>query len=240
MLLTQHTRRATPATRAGRWILASVIFCAMPAWAFGANWQDIPDTIALQHMGDSMVVNGIPMSVRAFNTNLPSEQVVQLVQNAWERNKDRTSVIRTSMPPWTILNQTVGKEHRSFQIRPGKKGGFEGFVALTSPELAREPRPAIRLPSGLTPVQIVDSVDNGRSSQQIIAVSTRSIEATSAALEANLKAAGWQRHVMKKDGNTVVFAANRNGREFDAILTAEARGAMVMMNTVEPVEKQDR
>lgn len=229
MLLTSAARRASA--------LVLALSCALPAAPALAGWQDIPDSIGLQHMGDTMVVNGIPMSVRAFNTDMPAEQVVQLVQSAWDRNRDRTSVTRTSMPPWTILNQTVGSEHRSFQIKASKRGGFEGFVALTSPKLAREPKPAIRLPPEVTPVQIVDSVDNGRSSQQIIAVSRRSIEATSAALEASLKAAGWQRHVMKKDARTVVFAANRNGAEFDAILTAEKHGSMVMINTVEQIRK---
>lgn len=228
MLLTSWARAALAATLA---------LAALPAGAAGAAWQDIPDSIVLQRMGDQMVVNGTPMSVRAFNTDMPAAQVVELVQSAWERNKDRTSVTRTSMPPWTILNQTVGKEHRSFQIRASAQGGFEGFVALTSPALARTPQPVIRLPAGMTALQIVDSVDNGRSSQQIIAVSTRTIEATSAALEENLKAAGWQRHVLKKDARTVVFAANRNGQEFDAILTAEKRGSMVLMNTAEQARK---
>jgi len=210
--------------------LALVLALALFAPPACAGWQDIPDTITLQHIGDKMVVNGIPMTVRAFHTSMPAEQVVNLVREAWDRNRDRTSVTRTSMPPWTVLNQTVGAQHRSFQIKASPNGGYEGFVALTSPALAREPRPLIRLPPGVTPVQIVDSVDNGRSSQQIVAVSKRSIDATGAALEASLKAAGWERHVMKKNARTLVFAANRQGREFDAILTAEKNGSMVMMN----------
>jgi hypothetical protein len=35
---------------------------------------------------------------------------------------------------------------------------------------------------------------------------------------------------MKKNAKTLVFAANRSGQEFDAILTAEKNGSMVMMN----------
>jgi hypothetical protein len=217
--------------------LVMALACLLPVSVIAAQWQDIPEAIVLQTMGDRMVVNGIPMSVRAFNTRLPAEDVVQLVQSSWERNKDRTSVTRTSMPPWTVLNQTVGREHRSFQIKPDRQGGFEGFVALTSPQQAREPKPAIRLPAGITALQIVDSVDSGRTSQQIIAVSDRSIDATAAALEATLKASGWERHVMKKDARTVVFAANRNGQEFDAILTTEKRGAMVMINTAQQSRK---
>jgi hypothetical protein len=209
---------------------ALALTMALLAPPAGAAWQDVPDVITLQHMGDKMVVNGIPMTVRAFHTAMPAEQVVDLVQEAWDRNRDRTSVTRTRMPPWTVLNQTVGAEHRSFQIKASPNGGYEGFVALTSPALAREPRPLVRLPPEVTPVQIVDSVDNGRNSQQIVAVSKRSIDATGAALEASLKAAGWQRHVMKKNAGTLVFAANRKGQEFDAILTAEKNGSMVMMN----------
>ena len=216
-----------PLRALARAIALAIALLAPPA---GAAWQDIPDVIGLQHMGDKMVVNGIPMTVRAFHTSLPAEQVVNMVQEAWDRNRDRTSVTRTSMPPWTVLNQTVGAEHRSFQIKASRNGGYEGFVALTSPALAREPRPLIRLPPEVTPVQIVDSVDNGRNSQQIVAVSKRSIGATGAALEASLKAAGWERHVMKKNAGTLVFAANRKGQEFDAILTAEKNGSMLMMN----------
>lgn len=208
-------------------IALTIALLAPPA---GAAWQDIPDIISLQQMGDKMVVNGIPMTVRAFHTSIPAEQVVNMVQASWDRNRDRTSVTRTSMPPWTVLNQTIGTGHRSFQIKASANGGYEGFVALTSPALAREPRPLIRLPPEVTPVQIIDSVDNGRISQQIVAVSKRSIDATGAALEASLKAAGWERHVMKKNAGTLVFAANRKGQEFDAILTAEKNGSMVMMN----------
>jgi hypothetical protein len=132
-----------PLRALARAIALAIALLAPPA---GAAWQDIPDVIGLQHMGDKMVVNGIPMTVRAFHTAMPAEQVVTLVQEAWDRNRDRTSVTRTSMPPWTVLNQTIGAEHRSFQIKASRNGGYEGFVALTSPALAREPRPLIRLP----------------------------------------------------------------------------------------------
>lgn len=213
-----------------RFATALTLTIALLAPPASAAWQDIPDSIILQQMGDKMVVNGIPMTVRAFHTAMPAEEVVNMVQDAWDKNRDRTSVTRTRMPPWTVLNQTVGTEHRSFQIKASPNGGYEGFVALTSPALAREPKPLIRLPPEMTPVQIVDSVDNGRSSQQIVAVSKRSMDATGAALEASLKAAGWTRHVMKKNPRTLVFAANRKGQEFDAILTAEKNGSMVMMN----------
>ena len=215
-------------------IALTIALLAPPA---GAAWQDIPDIISLQQMGDKMVVNGIPMTVRAFHTSIPAEQVVNMVQASWDRNRDRTSVTRTSMPPWTVLNQTIGTEHRSFQIKASVNGGYEGFVALTSPALAREPRPLIRLPPEVTPVQIIDSVDNGRNSQQIVAVSKRSMDATGAALEASLKAAGWERHVMKKNARTLVFAANRKGQEFDAILTAEKNGSMVMMNIADQLKQ---
>lgn len=229
MLLNREPPRALAAA-----LVMAIALLTPPA---GAAWQDIPDIISLQQMGDKMVVNGIPMTVRAFNTSIPAEQAVNMVQEAWDRNRDRTSVTRTSMPPWIVVNQTVGTQHRSFQIKASPNGGYEGFVALTSPALAREPKPLIRLPPGVTPVQIVDSVDNGRASQQIVAVSKRSVDATGAALDASLKAAGWERHVMKKNARTVVFAANRKGQEFDAILTAGKNGSMVMMSIADQLKQ---
>ncbi|MGV7209613.1 hypothetical protein ACLB1G_17350 [Oxalobacteraceae bacterium A2-2] len=196
-----------------------------------AGWQDTPDSLALSALGDSMVVNGTPMQLRRFSTTQPAEQLLQQVQSAWERGRVRGSVTRSQVGDWTVLNQTLGPEHRSFQVRPSG-AGLEGVVALTSPQLARPPTLAVPLPAAMTAVSVIDSTDQGKLSQQVIAFSSRSVEASAQALEAALKARGWTRHVMQTSADGVLLAANRGEQQFDATVSPQRNGAMLMMNTL--------
>ncbi|UOD27329.1 hypothetical protein INH39_17495 [Massilia violaceinigra] len=195
-----------------------------------AGWQDMPDTVQLQPMGDTLQVNGTPMQVRAFASTLALDALLQDVETRWRRSPGE--VKRSVNSAWTVLNQTVGAQHRSFQVRQSSASTIEGFVALTSPSATRKPKLAVHLPPDMTAVSIIDSVDQGRASQQVIAVSKRSMTATAASLEASLKASGWERHRFKAEPSGIVFAANKGRQQFDATLSAQPNGSIVMMNTL--------
>lgn len=199
--------------------------------AAAAGWQDTPDSLALAPLGDGMVVNGTPMQMRRFNTALPAAELLQQVQENWERGHVRGSVTRSQVAGWTVLNQALGAEHRSFQVRPSA-AGLEGVVALTSPQLRREPVLAVPLPAAMTAVSVIDSTDQGKLSQQVIALSSRSVEASAQALEAALRARGWTRHALQKSADGVLLAANRGEQQFDATVSPQRNGAMLMMNTL--------
>lgn len=210
--------------------LAALLLACAPACAV-AGWQDTPDTLRLEAVGDTLRMNGTPMAIRAFHGKQDVESLLRDVQASWERHPGHMPVTRTTMPNWTVLNQTVGEEHRSFQVR-ARGDGVEGFVALTSPAQTREPVLALRLPPLVLPMQVIDSVDQGRASQQVTAVSRRTVDATATALDAALKASGWQRQVMKKQGSALRLSANRGAEQFDAILSAQKTGALVLISTV--------
>lgn len=214
--------------RAG--LISAMLLCAAGA-VQAANWQNTPDSLKLSSVGDTLRLNGTPMQIRAFTSSLPMEKLLNEVQHGWQLSH-RSDVTRTRIPGWTVLNQTIGDEHRSFQVRGTSPTQLEGFVALTSPKMTREPKLAVRLPSDMTAVSIVDSVDDGKSSQQVIAVSPRSMDFSASAIEAQLRAAGWQRHVFKKSAGSIQFAANKGAQQFDATVSAQKQGALIMMSVL--------
>jgi hypothetical protein len=194
------------------------------------GWQDTPDALQLQPIGDTLRMNGTPMAVRSFTSEMAMEDVLRQVQANWQR-PGNGPVLRSALPTWTVLNQTVGNQHRSLQVR--QKGNLiEGFVALTSPKETREPKLALRMPAQMTALQVVESLDNGKRSQQVVAVSHRSMDYTVSALEDALKAEGWTRHMLKKKGEQVALSANRGDEQFDALISNAEAGAMIMMNTI--------
>lgn len=194
-----------------------------------ASWQDVPEHLQLDQIGDSLRLNGTPMQIRNFQSAVPMETLLHDVQQNWQRT-NRNSVSKTAIPGWTVLNQQVGDEHRSFQVRAAGPARVEGFVALTSPKKSVEPKMALRLPSDMTAVTVIDSVDSGKSTQQVIAVSRRSIDASASALEAQLRAGGWERHALKRNGPTMMLSANKGALTFDASLKAEKAGSLIMFN----------
>ncbi|WP_332848624.1 hypothetical protein [Massilia sp. S19_KUP03_FR1] len=211
--------------------LVLAAFC-LPAWACaGGGWQDMPDTLALDAMGDSLRMNGTPMTIRAFQSTQSAEALLREVQANWERNPRHEPVLRSQMQIWTVLNQTVGAQHRSFQVRTSGTQ-VDGFVALTSPADTRTPVLGLRLPAQVESLQVIDSSDQGRVSQQIVAVSRRSVEATALAFDQALKAENWQRDAPKKHGSAMRLSANRGSEQFDAILSGQQSGALVMISIV--------
>jgi hypothetical protein len=201
------------------------------SWAEPASWQDLPASLQLEPLGDTLRMNGTPMSIRAFRSREPVETLLREVQAGWERDPGHQPVQRSSIPNWTVLNQTIGERHRSFQVRQ-QDGMTQGFVAVTSPRETRAPVLAVRLPAQVQAVQVVDSVDTGKASQQVLAVSQRSVDATAAALGDALKAQRWGNPMLNKQGQVVRLSANRGEEQFDAVLSAQKHGALLMMNVV--------
>lgn len=202
-----------------------------------AGWLETPDSLQLQHVGDELRINGTPMIIRAFFIKSEKEALLKQVEENWTRGDSQGLVTRSKAGEWTVLNQSIGKEHRSFQVRDIGPAQLEGYVSLTSPERRREPRVAVMLPSDMTPVSIIDSNDGGRISQQVIAVSHRSVAATASALSSALKAGGWKQHATRQEKAARMLSANKGVKELDAMLQPQKAGTLIMLNTVDQPDK---
>jgi hypothetical protein len=207
-----------------------VLTWAANSWGAAEHWQDLPGSLELETVGDSLRMNGTPMLIRAFRSRQSSETLLREVEANWTLHPDHQPVHRNSIPNWIVLNQTIGERHRSFQVRE-QDGITQGFVAVTSPKETLEPTLIVRLPAQVQPMQVIDSVDAGRVSQQVIAVSQRSVDVTAAVFGQALKAQRWTTTMLKKQGDLVRLSANRGGEQFDAVLSAQKRGALIMINT---------
>lgn len=218
--------------RALKAVAAALALAAAPlSWAEPATWQDLPASLQLEPLGDTLRMNGTPMSIRAFRSREPAETVLREVQASWERDPGHQPVQRSSIPNWTVLNQAIGARHRSFQVRE-RDGQTQGFVAVSSPRETRAPVLAVRLPAQVQAVQVIDSVDAGKASQQVMAVSKRSVDATASALGDALKAQRWGSPMLTRQGRSVRLSANRGDEQFDAVLSGQKHGALLMMNVV--------
>jgi hypothetical protein len=200
--------------------------------AAAAGWQGAPESLRLESVGEEMRVNGTPMLVRRFEASQSSDAVLKFIERDWSATPGAAPVRHSRLGDWTVLNQDIGDRHRSVQVRETSPGSIEGLLAVTSPALHREPALSIRLPAALSMVSVVDSIDQGRAAQQIMASSRESRDNVGNALESALRTAGWSTPQRRKSPNAVLVSANRGDEELDAIVTVNSGGSMVIINIV--------
>lgn len=211
--------------------LLGTLACLVSAVA-AAGWQGAPDTLRMENVGDEIRVNGTPMLVRRFEASQPADAVVAYFDREWSNEPAAKPVQHTKLGSWTVLNQDIGDRHRSVQVRQVAPDAVEGLLAVTSPALHREPVLAFRLPSDFSLVSVVDSTDQGRTAQQIMASSHQSMDNIGNAIESQLRALGWGTVQKRKTTQGLLLSANRGDAQFDAVVNARAGGSTAMFNIV--------
>ncbi len=213
-----------------------VLCCHLNAQAEAPNWQALPSGFNSQSVADEMRLNGVPMKIVSVNSRLPLEKALAEVKRSWSLQPGAANIERTTLGQWQVLNQRLGEQHRSLQLRDLGNDTVEGFLALSSPTQSREPKAAVRLPSDIQTVSITESQDGSKQAQQIVAVSPRSVDASASALELSLRAEGWKKQVNRKESGVIYFSADRNKdkltQEFDARFMPQKNGTLIFMNTV--------
>jgi hypothetical protein len=197
-----------------------------------AGWQGAPEILRMESVGDEIRVNGTPMLVRRFEASQPAGAVVAYFDHEWSNEPSAQPVKHSKLGAWTVLNQDIGDRHRSVQVRELAPGTIEGLLAVTSPVLHREPVLAVRLPLDFSIVSVVDSIDQGRAAQQIMARSHQSLTNIDHAIESELRTLGWSTPQRRKTANALLISANRGDAQFDAVINAKAGGSIGIFNIV--------
>jgi hypothetical protein len=211
-------------------VLAAGTLLATSAAATG--WQGAPESLRLESVGEEIRVNGTPMLVRRFEASQSADAVLKYMEREWSAAPSSMPIRHSTLGEWIILNQDIGDRHRSVQVRETSPGSIEGLLAVTSPALHRDPVLSIRLPSGLSMVTVVDSIDQGRAAQQIMASSRQSSDNVGNALESALRTSGWSTPQRRKSPNALLISTNRGDEELDAIITVNSGGSMAVINIV--------
>jgi len=200
--------------------------------AAATGWQGAPESLRLESVGEEIRVNGTPMLVRHFESSQSAEAVLEYMERDWSAAPWSAPVHHSTLGDWSILNQDIGDRHRSVQVRETSPGSIEGLLAVTSPALHREPVLSIRLPAALSTVSVVDSVDQGRTAQQIMASSPQSCGNVGNALESVLRTSGWTTPQRRQSPRALLISTNRGDEQLDAIITVNGGGSMAVINIV--------
>ena len=93
-----------------------------------AGWPDViePPQSQSKKMVKEMYVNGVPVSVKFFNSRLSPERVVSFYRNRWADN-----FAESDSGPWQQISQLTNKYFITVQVKDGNDRGTQGRINIT-------------------------------------------------------------------------------------------------------------
>ncbi|WP_147474991.1 hypothetical protein [Corticibacter populi] len=187
------------------WILAWLALQPAHAQALFVDkatpWPDIPapPRAHVSWVSEQMRVNGIPMRVQVFESAASLEEVVAHYRAHWKIPASRAALPSDKAyvlerDGETMIARIKEPFYDLVKVRAMQDGSSQGTMS-SSLVLGSEPRldvSSIPFPSGAEAVSVVESIDVGSRSKQVLFAASQSYARVVDYYRVNLAAAGWQ------------------------------------------------
>ena len=183
-------------------ILRSVVVAASIA-ATGAHAGEIASLTAgfpepvpppngeAQWVAQSMRMNGLPMTIKAFKTAASVDEVIYFYERWW-RGKGKADYTRSQRGEWRVLGIKTDEHYITVQAR-STLGGAEGTIAVSAdPGKVQRVQTRFPHPKSATVVTLQEYEDFGMQSEHITLLSQRAAGVEAREFAAILVRGGWQ------------------------------------------------
>ncbi|MBL1433326.1 MAG: hypothetical protein COB94_007780 [Gammaproteobacteria bacterium] len=145
----------------------------------------------LQWIGKKMAINGLPMSMRAFNSSSSADQILDAYQGRW-KTRGSAQTTRSEFDG----AQSVGMEYRGhyYSVQAyDVSGGSQGVLTVGLAPAKASPDFSTRfpLPLGSNVEQKIEAIDNGKRMETLIVTSQQSVGSLAAYVNASMRRQGW-------------------------------------------------
>ena len=199
----------------------------------------VPPGLRSEPVGEPLVVNGLPLTIRQVSAEQSRADVIERVEQEWRDAK--WDVRRSRSGDWDIVSARSASCLATLQL-VDRKGAFGLFGVSREPsrsESLAATRQSVRLPGGAVVESSVASVDGSRRGTTIAFSSKRSAEDVDAYFVSQLDKDGW-RAVSSHQVRSGAGASNRarivtaqKGRELVSIVLWEEGATRALLNVSE-------
>jgi hypothetical protein len=167
--------------------VVAVSLVAAPAWVSAAAalpvtpWPDVPDPPRshTEWVARDARINGLPMRIEHFDSEVSVDEVLAFYQGAWARLPAGEAHLKR-VGEWQTVSTISGPFQIAVQVRRGSAGGSQGLVSVSNRKEASKnwiPRDWPQWP-GMRVNEVTDSVDGEHRSQMVAMVSTDNYDIT--------------------------------------------------------------
>jgi hypothetical protein len=220
-------------------LIACALFAASAA-AEEVNCPAFPQPdAAVQWVAPYMIFNGVPMSVKRFDSEQKPEAILAFYRRAWA-GSGADAPVENVVGPWQTIGAVRGKCFFSVQVQPAGVSGSTGLLSATErPDKVRIISPDQKLPmmSGSTIINDIEHRDNGKNARTLLLSNTFSAESNADFYRRNLADQGWamvssyQLTTSKGPGITIVM--KRGLAEANLVISRSGANTMILATMVD-------
>ncbi len=221
--------------RALLWILLSLL----PAGLLAAPRFPPPPDATVGMLGESMVVNGLPINIRQFRSKKSVHDVLEFYRQYWPKGtEERPGYTETDiLEPWQIITRVEDGYLMTVQVTEQGEDGSQGLLGISklpNPEKAL-PKPGKNFPklNGSTVFNDIESRDIGKRGRTVQLHNTYSVETNANFYRNHFSNQGWIVDMDKgfSGGNSYAQRFSQGDKNVIITINKAKHGSVVVAQT---------
>lgn len=223
---------------------ATVLVLGMAAAHAVADKLDCPTfpepKAKIEWVAPYMIFNGVPMSVKRFDSEQKPEAILAFYRAAWAASTGNQAAVENTLAPWQTIGAVRGKCFFSVQVQSAGLSGSTGLLSAT--QASDKPRiiaadKVLPMMSGSSVINDIEHRDPGKSARTLLLSNTFSAETNADFYRRTLTDQGWnilssyQINTAKGPGITIVL--KRQLAEANLVITRDGSNTMILANLVD-------
>lgn len=218
-------------------------FCTMLSGCVAAAELDCPNfpepDAKLQWVARHMIYNGVPMSVKRFDSDQKPADILAFYRRVWASNSAGAPV-ENMVDPWQTISVAQGKCFFTVQVQAAGKAGSTGLLSATqAPDRKRviAPDKALPMMSGSTVINDIEHRDDGKNARTLLLSNAFSAESNASFYRQTLADQGWRTvssyQMTTPKGPGITLVMKRGLAEASLVITRSGQSTNVLANLVD-------
>ena len=220
------------------YLMLFVLLC--PATALATDWPSIeaPPKATVQWVGQNMKLNGVPLRIQQFSSNVSMNEVISYYRAIWGSRADKKSV-ENALGKGQVIGKQQGDYYLSVQVTPAGLTKCTGYLTVSMlPGSQRIVMNSDQFPlmSGSNIHSELESNDPGQKAKTLTLLNTYSVASNADFYKERLTAQGWQLDPhyggSQQDGKAYAMFFRRGNTEATVIISKATAGTFTVANIV--------
>lgn len=222
----------------------ALLLCAALSADIDASELDCPrfpePQAKLQWVAPYMIYNGVPMSVKRFDSEQRPADILAFYRRAWSGGPGGTAPVENTVGPWQTIAVVRGTCFFTVQVQASGNSGSTGLLSATqAPDKVRvvDSGKALPMMSGSTIINDIEHRDDGKAARTLLLRNSFSAESNADFYRQALADQGWKAvssyQMTTKKGPGITLVMKRGLEEANLVITRSGTNTMVLANMVD-------
>jgi hypothetical protein len=221
-------------------VLGLGILLGTHAAAESLDCPDFPQPQAkVQWVSPYMLFNGVPMSVKRFDSDLSAASVLAFYRRVWA-GSGQAAPVENPVGVWQTISAMRGNCFFTVQVQAAGASGSTGLLSATQqPDKTRVIASDMQLPmmSGSSIINDIAHRDDGKNARTLLLSNTFSAQANADFYRQNLTDQGWKMlnsyEMTTAKGPAITIVMKRDLAEANLVITRSAGNTLVLATMVD-------